>query len=99
METTVEKRLRAEGSCTRFGGTAVFFPLSDDGNKPGPKSRHLFEPAKMICKGCPVLKECKEYAYDTEQPDGVWGGEDPWDRGVMRQNGTCMKMKRGTSKI
>lgn len=30
--------------------------------------------AKLICKGCPVLEECREYALRTREDHGVWGG-------------------------
>lgn len=44
--------------------TTVFFPASD--NNAGP--------AKAICDTCPVAVECLEWAIETRQPDGVWGG-------------------------
>jgi len=30
--------------------------------------------AKLICRGCPVLDGCREYALDTVEEHGVWGG-------------------------
>lgn len=30
--------------------------------------------AKAICTTCPVSEECLEYAIDTREPHGVWGG-------------------------
>ncbi|MGH8903629.1 MAG: WhiB family transcriptional regulator [Egibacteraceae bacterium] len=30
--------------------------------------------AKAVCAGCPVCGECLDYALDTGQCDGVWGG-------------------------
>jgi WhiB family redox-sensing transcriptional regulator len=30
--------------------------------------------AKSICKGCPVKRECLEYALVNRERDGVWGG-------------------------
>ena len=30
--------------------------------------------AKLICRGCPVLDECREYALETVEEHGVWGG-------------------------
>ena len=30
--------------------------------------------AKLICQGCSVRLECLEYAFETQQDFGVWGG-------------------------
>ena len=46
------------------GDTAVFFPVSEN---------NAME-AKSICATCPVAEQCLEYAIETHQPDGVWGG-------------------------
>jgi WhiB family transcriptional regulator, redox-sensing transcriptional regulator len=32
------------------------------------------QPAKRICLGCEVRPECLDYALDTGQRHGVWGG-------------------------
>ena len=30
--------------------------------------------AKEICKRCPVVYECLAFAFDNEEPFGIWGG-------------------------
>ena len=30
--------------------------------------------AKAICAGCPVMRQCRDYALATREPYGVWGG-------------------------
>ena len=30
--------------------------------------------AKEVCAGCAVADECLQFAIETNQPDGVWGG-------------------------
>ena len=40
------------------------------------------EPAKVICKGCPVKGMCLEYALENERY-GVWGGLDARARNEM----------------
>ncbi|MGO9875071.1 MAG: WhiB family transcriptional regulator [Acidimicrobiia bacterium] len=44
--------------------TTVFFPVSET----------FAGQAKAICATCPVSEQCLEYAIQTRQPDGVWGG-------------------------
>lgn len=36
--------------------------------------------AKIICSQCVVLPECLEYAFNTNQDIGVWGGLDDIER-------------------
>ncbi|WP_205315465.1 WhiB family transcriptional regulator [Nonomuraea lactucae] len=53
----------------------LFFPISLEG--PG---REQVQRAKAVCRGCPVRRPCLDYAMDTRQTDGVWGGTDPSQR-------------------
>ena len=62
-EPALETDFFADAAC-RGADTAVFFPVSDS----------FSEAAKAICAGCPVAEQCLEYAIETHQPDGVWGG-------------------------
>jgi len=39
--------------------------------------------AKIICRQCAVLAECRDYALSTRQPFGVWGGLDEQERRVL----------------
>ncbi|MGW3491337.1 WhiB family transcriptional regulator [Streptomyces sp. NPDC001054] len=59
----------------------LFFPLGETG--PGAVQ---IEEAKKICKGCPVRSLCLEFALDTRQQDGVWGGTSPEDRRRMHRS-------------
>jgi WhiB family redox-sensing transcriptional regulator len=52
-----------EAAC-RGADTAVFFPVSDS----------FADEAKAVCATCPVAEQCLEFAIDTHQADGVWGG-------------------------
>jgi WhiB family redox-sensing transcriptional regulator len=40
--------------------------------------------AKAICRECPVRAECLEYALETKQMFGVWGGYSERERRPMR---------------
>jgi WhiB family redox-sensing transcriptional regulator len=36
--------------------------------------------AKAICAQCPVKQQCLDYAVETRENDGVWGGLTPAER-------------------
>jgi WhiB family redox-sensing transcriptional regulator len=36
--------------------------------------------AVHLCKKCPVLKLCLDYAMTAREPYGIWGGTTPADR-------------------
>lgn len=55
----------------------AFIPIHVEA--PGPKQRRE-ERAKKVCAQCAVRAECLEFAIDTEQPDGVWGGKNEIER-------------------
>lgn len=40
------------------------------------------EAAAWGCLRCPLLLPCGRYATTWQEPDGVWGGTTPADRGV-----------------
>lgn len=44
-------------------------------------AKDLAEPAKALCRICPVARQCLEWALETHQEFGVWGGTDEYDRG------------------
>jgi WhiB family transcriptional regulator, redox-sensing transcriptional regulator len=45
--------------------------------------------AKAICRECPVLNECREYALMVREPHGIWGGLNEYERrqALSRQAG------------
>ena len=44
------------------------------------------EKAKEVCMGCPVRAVCLEWALDTGQSAGVWGGMSEDERRPLRQD-------------
>lgn len=46
------------------------------------KQRRIDE-AKAICHRCPVLEECRQYALQTREPYGIWGGLSEEDRAAI----------------
>ena len=53
----------AEGNC-RLHPPATFFPSDGVG----------VDRARKICRDCPVMSSCLEYALDARIDHGVWGG-------------------------
>ena len=45
------------------------------------EDRHERESAaKSICRACPVLAQCREYALLVREPHGIWGGLNEYER-------------------
>lgn len=55
----------------------IFFPEQEE--------RTAFH-AKKVCKSCPVRTECLEYALNTGQEHGVWGGVCSKERQKIKSN-------------
>jgi WhiB family redox-sensing transcriptional regulator len=56
---------------------ALFFPPEEDGED--------VRDATAICSGCPVARECLEWALDTDEQFGVWGGTTPRERRRLKR--------------
>lgn len=70
-------RMKAE---CRDADPEIFFPIGNT----GPAARQI-EQAKEICHDCPVECQCRDWALDTGQDSGVWGGlSEDERRGVKR---------------
>ena len=61
--------------------TNFFFPIGVT----GPAIEHIAA-AKAVCGECPVQAECLEFALDSNQQYGVWGGASEEERLVMRRD-------------
>jgi hypothetical protein len=38
-----------------------------------------------VCQGCPVRDACPQYAFETRQTDGIWGGTTERQRRRLRR--------------
>lgn len=47
--------------------------------------------AKAVCDGCPVKDDCLQWALDTNEPHGIWGGLNDRERQNLRKR----MMRRG----
>lgn len=66
---------QSRGSCARWP-TEVFFP--EDQGRHGLRARQ--QRAMQICRGCPVVRECREHALATPEVHGIWGATTPRER-------------------
>lgn len=53
--------------------------------------------AKAICFTCPVQERCLEWALDTNEPFGVWGGASERERRRMRKARRIAQRERQAS--
>lgn len=53
----------------------LFFPVSASGSARADIAR-----AKAVCGACRIRQKCLDYALDTRQSDGVWGGRTEEER-------------------
>ena len=70
---------RAYAACATVD-PEIFFPV---GNKP--QAATQTQEAKRVCGGCHVRQRCLEWALETGQHTGVWGGLDEDERRNVSQ--------------
>lgn len=58
----------------------LFFPQGTTG-----PALDQIERAKAVCQRCPVIDECLDWALETNQDAGVWGGKSEDQRRTMRR--------------
>lgn len=58
----------------------VFFPVGTTGY-----ALVQIAKAKGVCGECPVRIECLDYALETNQDSGIWGGTSEEERRILRR--------------
>jgi WhiB family redox-sensing transcriptional regulator len=58
----------------------LFFPAGNTG-----PAKDQIEKAKEVCHGCDVQEQCLQYALETSQNDGVWGGLSEDERRALKR--------------
>ena len=58
----------------------LFFPIGNT----GPALLQI-EEAKSVCRRCPVRDECLQFALETGQDAGVWGGLSEDERRALKR--------------
>lgn len=77
MTPTIPGGREAQAAC-RAHDPELFFPEWYLTTRPEVRR------AKAVCRSCPVLIECLEYALATHQNHGIWGGLTPSERRRVR---------------
>jgi len=81
---------RALASC-RDSAPDLFFPIGATG-----LALDQIEAARDVCTRCPVRRECLDFALETNQEAGIWGGTTEDERRVLRrQRGVRHRVSAG----
>ena len=67
---TAEWDWQMRGACRGMDTELFFHP----DNERGPARARRDARAKDICRGCPVLDECRRHSLLVQEPYGIWGG-------------------------
>lgn len=58
----------------------LFFPIGESG-----LAKEQIADAKRICSTCDVQATCRQWALDTAQEHGVWGGLSEGERRALKR--------------
>lgn len=58
---------------------ALFYPERGDS----------LDPARAICSACPTRERCLQWAIDSREPFGIWGGHTAQERDKLRRRGAA----------
>lgn len=78
---------RQHAAC-RHEDPDLFFPIGTSG-----PALLQAEQAKAVCRRCPVREPCLEWALETDQTLGVWGGTSETERRALKRR---IKARRGS---
>lgn len=74
-----ESDWRHDAACRGIPEPDIFFPIGNTG-----PALEQIEAAKRICRACGVRSQCLDWALDTRQDSGVWGGLSEDERRALR---------------
>jgi WhiB family transcriptional regulator, redox-sensing transcriptional regulator len=69
-----------KGAICRDTDPDLFFPVGTTGH-----ALVQIDRAKEVCGQCPVKVDCLDYALETNQDSGIWGGTSEDERRVLRR--------------
>ena len=79
---------RANSAC-RDSDPDIFFPIGSTG-----PAIDQIEAAKVICAACAVQEDCLQYALESNQESGVWGGYAEDERRRLRKRWLAERRRR-----
>ena len=89
MAIAAERGLWQEVAACRSSDPELFFPVGTTGHALDSIGR-----AKAICNSCNVQQECLDYALQTNQEAGLWGGFPEDERRRYRKRWLAERRKR-----
>ncbi|HSJ82232.1 MAG TPA: WhiB family transcriptional regulator [Acidimicrobiia bacterium] len=87
LTTEVVAEWRARAACSGFQHS-LFFPTAD-------ADIAAIERAREICMNCAVSPDCLEYALETNQRAGIWGGTTEDERRSVRRKWLAGRRRAG----
>lgn len=78
-------RWREQAAC-RSTDPELFFPVGST----GPVLEEI-QAAKAVCARCPVSQACLQFALDTNQDTGIWGGTTEEERRRLRRSRVAIR--------
>ncbi|MFG3550512.1 WhiB family transcriptional regulator [Streptomyces sp. NPDC047725] len=78
-----------EHAACRTEDPDLFFPIGATG-----PALLQTEQAKAVCRRCPVREQCLQWALDTGQSLGVWGGTSENERRALKRR-TAARRRSG----
>lgn len=76
---------RRDATC-RDTDPELFFPVGTTG-----QALQQIAKAKNVCCECPVKIECLQFAMETNQDTGIWGGLSEEERRQIRREAAAMQ--------
>ena len=80
-----------EAAACRSTDPEIFFPIGTTGT-----AIEQINKAKAICAICPVQEDCLQYALETNQEAGLWGGYAEDERRRLRKRWLAERRKRAS---
>jgi WhiB family redox-sensing transcriptional regulator len=72
----------------------LFFPVGTTG-----QALLQIAKAKSVCCQCPVTTECLEFALETNQDTGIWGGTSEEERRQIRREAAARARAQRTASL
>ena len=71
----------------------LFFPIGTTG-----QALLQISEAKNVCRECTVKKECLDFAIETNQDSGIWGGTSEEERRDIRRQIAAIKKAQNAAR-